>query len=105
MPKPNRCSRALEIHEKALGPDHPDTATSMDQLAALLQSEGKLLEAERWARPALEIREKSPHPDPLTMAQGLNNLGGSCRVTGGGGEEAGPAARPIAPNPALRHLA
>jgi hypothetical protein len=26
--------RALAIHEKALGPDHPDTATSLNSLAA-----------------------------------------------------------------------
>jgi len=27
--------RALAISEKALGPDHPDTATSLDKLALL----------------------------------------------------------------------
>ena len=29
--------RALAIREKVLGPEHPDTATSLNNLAALLQ--------------------------------------------------------------------
>lgn len=31
--------RALKIREKVLGPDHPDTATSLDNLASLLQKQ------------------------------------------------------------------
>ncbi len=32
--------RALAIREKALGPQHPDTATSINNLAGLLASQG-----------------------------------------------------------------
>ena len=34
--------RALAIREKALGAEHPDTATSLNNLAGLLQSQGDL---------------------------------------------------------------
>ena len=33
--------RALAIREKALGPEHPDTAESLNDLAHLLQAEGR----------------------------------------------------------------
>ena len=34
--------RAVAIYEKALGPEHPDTATSLNNLAGLLQDQGDL---------------------------------------------------------------
>jgi hypothetical protein len=37
--------RALAGHEAHLGANHPDTLTSMNNLAALLQQQGKLAEA------------------------------------------------------------
>ena len=41
-PRPSRCiRRALAIREKALGPDHPDTATSLNNLAVLLRCPGQ----------------------------------------------------------------
>jgi tetratricopeptide (TPR) repeat protein len=42
--------RALAIREKALGPEHLDTATSLNNLAGLLQDQGELASA----RPLLE---------------------------------------------------
>jgi len=38
--------RALEIDEKALGPDHPAVATHLSNLAALYYHEGKYAQAE-----------------------------------------------------------
>src|SRR5882724_11841925 len=38
--------RALAIREKALGPDHPDVAMSLNTLAALYQERGRYAEAE-----------------------------------------------------------
>jgi hypothetical protein len=35
--------RALAIREKALGPDHPDTATSLNNHGHLLKSQGDLV--------------------------------------------------------------
>jgi hypothetical protein len=32
---------ALAVRQKVLGPEHPDTATSLDNLAGLLSAQGK----------------------------------------------------------------
>jgi len=68
--------RALAIKEKALGPDHPDTALSLNNLGALLDSMGNLAEARPYYERALAIREKALGPDHPDTAQSLNNLGG-----------------------------
>ncbi|HEX9256594.1 MAG TPA: tetratricopeptide repeat protein, partial [Candidatus Angelobacter sp.] len=49
--------RALAINEKALGPEHPNTASSLNNLALLLKEQGKFSEAEPLYRRALAIRE------------------------------------------------
>src|SRR5262245_42400146 len=46
-------NRALAIREKALGADHPNTATSFNNLAALYESQGKYAEAEQLYKRAL----------------------------------------------------
>ena len=38
--------RALAMAEKALGPEHPDTGTSMNNLAVLYQAQGQYAKAE-----------------------------------------------------------
>ena len=38
--------QSLAIKEKALGPEHPDVAVSLNNLASLYQSQGKYAEAE-----------------------------------------------------------
>ncbi len=47
--------RALAIYEKALGPDHPDTATSLNNLGGLLQAMGDLAAARPYYERALAI--------------------------------------------------
>ena len=47
--------RALAIRLKALGEDHPNTATSYNNLAATLSAQGKYAEAEAMYRRALAI--------------------------------------------------
>jgi tetratricopeptide (TPR) repeat protein len=47
---------ALAIYEKALGPEHPSTATSLNNLAALLQAQGDLAGARPLYERALAIR-------------------------------------------------
>ncbi len=66
--------RALAIREKALGPDHPDTATSLNNLAELLQAQGDLAAARPLFERALAIREKALGPDHPDTATSLNNL-------------------------------
>ncbi len=58
--------RALKIHEQQLGGEHPDTATSMNNLAALYHELGRIKEAELLFRRALAIWERalgSEHPN------------------------------------------
>ena len=47
--------RALTMDEKSLGPDHPDVARDLNNLAWLLQARGQLAEAEPLMRRALAI--------------------------------------------------
>jgi tetratricopeptide (TPR) repeat protein len=66
--------RALAIQEKALGASHPDTATSLNNLAGLLYTMGDYAEAQPLYERALAIYEQElgvNHPD---TARSLNNL-------------------------------
>ena len=63
--RPSRSiSGRLQIREKALGPDHPDVATSLNNLAVLYQAQGRYGEAEPLYQRALAIREKALGPGP-----------------------------------------
>jgi CHAT domain-containing protein/Flp pilus assembly protein TadD len=66
--------RALAIREKALGPDHPDVATSLNSVALLYDNLGRDADAEPLYKRALAIREKALGPDHPDVAQSLNNL-------------------------------
>ncbi|CUS15721.1 unnamed protein product, partial [Tuber aestivum] len=55
--------RALEGREKTLGPDHPNTLTSVSNLASVLESQGKYTQSEAMNRRALEGHEKTLGPD------------------------------------------
>ena len=52
--------RALDITEKALGPEHPSTATFLNNLAGLYHSQGRYGEAEPLYIRALDITEEAP---------------------------------------------
>jgi len=49
--------RALAIREKQLGKTHPDTATSLNNLASVYEGQGRHMEAERLYIRVLTIRE------------------------------------------------
>ena len=51
--------RALAIDEASYGPEHPDVARDLNNLAQLLQSRNRLAEAESLMRRALAIDEAS----------------------------------------------
>ena len=64
--------RAISINETALGPDHPDVAGSLNNLAGLYWDQHRYAEAEPLFKRALEIREKAlgpDHPDVGNLAQ------------------------------------
>jgi tetratricopeptide (TPR) repeat protein len=67
--------RALAIREKALGPDHPETAESLSNLATLLRAQGDLAGARPLYERALAICEGALGPEHPHTALGLNNLG------------------------------
>ncbi len=74
--------RALAIREKVLGAEHPATASSLNNLAALLDSTGDYTAARPYYERALAIREKVlgvEHPD---TANSLNNLAALLQATG-----------------------
>jgi CHAT domain-containing protein/Tfp pilus assembly protein PilF len=64
----------LAIREEALGPDHLDVATSLNNLAGLYQQQGRYAEAEPLYKRSLTIREKARGPDHPDLATTLNNL-------------------------------
>jgi tetratricopeptide (TPR) repeat protein len=69
--------RALEISEQQSGPLHPDTATSLNNLAELYRQQGKYEQAEPFYQRALQIWEQvlgPEHPDVACPLYGLANL-------------------------------
>jgi len=66
--------RALAIREKVLGPDHPDTAKSLNALALLLWNQGDLAGSRPLQERALAIRERVFGPNHPDTAMSLNNL-------------------------------
>jgi tetratricopeptide (TPR) repeat protein len=74
------CERALAICEKALGPEHPNTAVSLNNLATLLQ--GDLVGARVLFERSREIREKVHGREHPLTATSLSNLAGLLREQG-----------------------
>jgi serine/threonine protein kinase len=74
--------RALETYTARLGPDHPNTLNSMDNLATAYQAAGKLDLALPLFVEALKLTKAKlgpDHPDTLTS---LNNLAGAYQDAG-----------------------
>jgi tetratricopeptide (TPR) repeat protein len=68
---------STDTRERVLGPEHPDTLTSVSQLGSVLESQGKYEEAEAMHQRALEGREKvigPEHPDTLTSVSQLGSV-------------------------------
>ncbi|MDZ7962310.1 MAG: tetratricopeptide repeat protein [Aulosira sp. DedQUE10] len=65
---------ALSLRQRLLGQEHPDVATSYNNLAALYRSQGRYSEAEPLYQTALSLRQRllgQEHPD---VATSYNNL-------------------------------
>jgi tetratricopeptide (TPR) repeat protein len=74
--------RALAIYEQVLGPNHPDTASSLNNLAALYGNQGQYAEAESLLQRALAIYEQVLGPDHPDTASNLNKLAALYRAQG-----------------------
>jgi tetratricopeptide (TPR) repeat protein len=82
--------QALAIRERVLGPEHPDTAASLNVLGGVKCSQGDFKGARPLYDRALAIREKVLGPEHPDTAQSLNNL--ACLLHAQGDYE---AARPL----------
>jgi CHAT domain-containing protein/tetratricopeptide (TPR) repeat protein len=68
--------QVLAIREKALGPKHPDVATSLHNLAEVYRSQGRYSDADPLYKRSLSIWEKMLGPEHAGVAQTLGNLAG-----------------------------
>jgi len=66
--------RTLEIREKELGPDYPDTITAVGNVGYILQALGRLDEAGPYFEKAVERMERLRGPTHPELAAHLNNL-------------------------------
>ena len=66
---------AVRLRTEALGPRHRDTATSLDDLGAVLLETADAAAAEALMREALAIRREVLGPSDPQLAVSLNNLG------------------------------
>ena len=55
----------LKLRESKLGPDHPDTLTSRNNLASAYQAAGRIAEAIAMHEATLKLRESKLGPDHL----------------------------------------
>jgi tetratricopeptide (TPR) repeat protein len=67
--------RALQGMEKAWGPDHTSTLSTVNNLGNLYKSQGKLDEAEKMYQRALQGKEKAWGPDHTSTLNTVSNLG------------------------------
>ncbi len=74
--------RALSIYEQILGPWHPNTARSLNNLGSLLAAQGDLAGARPYYERALAIHEQALGPRHPDTARSLNNLGSLLEAQG-----------------------
>jgi hypothetical protein len=88
--------RALALRERVLGPDHPEVAASLNNLAALYDSQGCYGDTEPLYQRALTIWEKALGPAHPHVAAGLENYAALLRQTNREAEAATMEARAAA---------
>jgi tetratricopeptide (TPR) repeat protein len=66
--------KALQVAEQNVGPDHPDVAASLNNLAGLYQTQGQYPQSGPLYKRSLAIYEKALGPDHPYVATSLNNL-------------------------------
>ncbi|WP_159711298.1 SPOR domain-containing protein [Geminicoccus flavidas] len=67
--------QAVRLSEQRFGPESPELALDLNNLAEALRRQGDLREAERLLRRAQAIDQAQDEVDPLAAATTLNNLG------------------------------
>jgi tetratricopeptide (TPR) repeat protein len=75
-------TRARATYTAALGPDHPDTVASMNNLACSYADAGKTDRALRLFEETLALRKATLGPDHPDTLMSMNNLAGSYAAAG-----------------------
>ena len=65
----------------SVGPDHPDVATSLNNLAELYAAQHQYTQAEPLHKRALAIMEKTLGPNHADVAQSIENIAALYRAT------------------------
>ena len=66
--------QVVKLAIKEFGPDHPDVAASLNNLAELYRAMGRYADAEPLYKRSLKIDEQTYGPDHSEVATDLNNL-------------------------------
>ncbi|NEQ81057.1 MAG: tetratricopeptide repeat protein, partial [Moorea sp. SIO2I5] len=66
--------QALDLRKRLLGEEHPDVATSLNNLAALYSRQGRYQQAEPLYQQALQLFKRLLGEEHLDVATSLNNL-------------------------------
>jgi Tfp pilus assembly protein PilF len=66
----------MAVTEKAFGPDHPDVAQALNNLAAVYVRQGRNADAERFFKRSVATFEKTLGPNHPDLADVLENLAG-----------------------------
>jgi serine/threonine protein kinase/Flp pilus assembly protein TadD len=74
--------KALDTRKAKLGPDHPDTLTSMNNLAVAYRASGQLAKAVPLYEETLEKRKAKLGPDHPGTLTSMNNLAGAYQAVG-----------------------
>src|ERR1700722_11070810 len=75
-------NQALELHEKAFGPEHVETGNLLSELGELNRAQGDHAVAQVHLRRALKIHEAGCGADSHEAAEDLGNLAGSLEESG-----------------------
>jgi tRNA A-37 threonylcarbamoyl transferase component Bud32 len=74
--------KALATRKAKLGPDHPDTLTSMNNLAAVYEASGQLAKAVLLYEETLEKQKATLGADHIDTLTSMNNLAIAYKVSG-----------------------
>ena len=68
-------SEVLEIRRRAFGPEHPDTLSTMNELARTYYDEGNYEKAERLCSEVLEMRRRVLGPEHPSTLDSMSLVG------------------------------
>jgi eukaryotic-like serine/threonine-protein kinase len=65
---------SMEIRERVLGPEHPETLRSLNSLGVVVSSQGHYAEAEKLLRESLDLRRRILGPEHPDTLRSMNDL-------------------------------